>query len=115
MIIIRLASNDERFKLVCKGHAGFDEPGKDIVCAAVTILCYTLAENLPWDRWRGDLCEGDISIEMDCAEQSDERKAFEVIKKGLKLLAEKYPENIQLYEDRLPTRQQAEKIARMAR
>ena len=115
MIIIRLASNEERFKLVCKGHAGFDEPGKDIVCAAVTALCYALVESLPADKWRGGMYEGDIRIEVDCSQQSDERKAFEVIARGLKLIAESYPENIQLWEDKLPTRRQAQKIARMAR
>ena len=115
MIVIRLASNEEKFKLVCKGHAGLDEQGKDIVCAAVTALCYTLVESLPADKWQGGMYEGDIRIEMDCSQQSDERKAFDVIARGMKVLAANYPDNIQLWEDKLPTRRQAGKIARMAR
>lgn len=112
MIVIRLASNEEKFKLVCKGHAGFDEPGKDIVCAAVTALCYTLVESLPADKWQGGMYEGDIRIEMDCSQQSDERKAFDVIARGMKVLAANYPGNIQLWEDRLPTKWQVAKIVR---
>ena len=27
-----------------KGHAGYDKPGKDIVCAAVSILIFTFCE-----------------------------------------------------------------------
>lgn len=115
MIIIRLATNEEGFKLVCKGHAGYEDAGKDIVCAAVTTLCYTLVESLLADKWQGGMYEGDIRIEMDRDVQSDERKAFDVIARGLRLLAESYPENIQLWEDKLPTRRQAQKIVRIAR
>ena len=32
-----------RLRLTADGHAGFAETGQDIVCAAVTILVYTLA------------------------------------------------------------------------
>lgn len=113
MITVRLGRSDERFKLVCKGHAGYDEAGKDIVCAALTSLCYTLAANLPADKWQGGMYEGDIRIEMKCDIQSDERKAFEVIAKGVCMLAESYPQYITVYEDSLPTREQAAKIARM--
>lgn len=112
MIVIRLASNEEKFKLVCKGHAGYEEAGKDIVCAAVTTLCYTLVESLPADKWQGGMYEGDIRIEMDCSQQSDERKAFDVIARGMKVLAANYPGNIQLWEDRLPTKRQVAKIVR---
>ena len=32
--------------VVVEGHAGYDKPGKDIVCAAVSTLAQVLAESL---------------------------------------------------------------------
>ena len=32
------------FRIECEGHAGYEEKGKDIVCAGISTLLYTLAE-----------------------------------------------------------------------
>lgn len=32
----------DRFRLECRGHAGYAESGKDVVCAAVSAICQTL-------------------------------------------------------------------------
>ena len=32
----------ERFRLECRGHAGYAESGKDVVCAAISAICQTL-------------------------------------------------------------------------
>ncbi len=32
----------DRFRLECRGHAGYAESGKDVVCAAVSAVCQTL-------------------------------------------------------------------------
>ena len=37
-ITITRSSDDKYKRIECKGHAGFDEYGKDIVCAAVSVL-----------------------------------------------------------------------------
>ena len=37
-ITITRSSDDNYKRIECKGHAGFDEYGKDIVCAAVSVL-----------------------------------------------------------------------------
>lgn len=34
--------NGDRFRLECRGHAGYAESGKDVVCAAVSAICQTL-------------------------------------------------------------------------
>lgn len=41
--MIEIVYDRTRLRLTAEGHAGFAEPGQDIVCAAVTILVYTLA------------------------------------------------------------------------
>lgn len=46
MIEIRSKVKDGRYKLSVKGHAGSDEKGRDTVCAAVSALVYTLAQNI---------------------------------------------------------------------
>lgn len=46
MIEIKFTSDDKAFDLFVKGHADFAEKGKDIVCAAVSILVQTLADCL---------------------------------------------------------------------
>ncbi len=37
-ITITKSSDDKYKRIECKGHAGFDDSGKDIVCAAVSVL-----------------------------------------------------------------------------
>ena len=41
--MIEIVYDRMRLRLTADGHAGFAEAGQDIVCAAVTILVYTLA------------------------------------------------------------------------
>lgn len=41
--MIEIVYDRMRLRLTADGHAGFAEVGQDIVCAAVTILVYTLA------------------------------------------------------------------------
>ncbi|MBR5348321.1 MAG: ribosomal-processing cysteine protease Prp [Lachnospiraceae bacterium] len=38
--------NDEPFGFRVAGHAGFERRGKDIVCAAASLLCYTFLSSL---------------------------------------------------------------------
>jgi uncharacterized protein YsxB (DUF464 family) len=46
MIQVTLTRKKDGFTCRAEGHAGFAEPGKDIVCAAATILLRTTAETL---------------------------------------------------------------------
>lgn len=45
MITIKISRDSEGYirEFTIKGHAGFDEYGKDIVCAAVSAIAYTAA------------------------------------------------------------------------
>lgn len=44
--MININFNPNTFELEVNGHAEQDEKGKDIVCAAISILFYTLGQNL---------------------------------------------------------------------
>ncbi len=108
MIEITLAKDDgeRRLSLTVKGHAGCGEKGRDIVCAAVSILTYTLAKNVDTARERGErldasirLAEGDAHV-LCTAGDSDAYRAllrvFRVIEEGYALLAESYPHHVTL-------------------
>ena len=44
--MINITFNPQSLELEVKGHAGADVKGKDIVCSAVSMLFYTLADSL---------------------------------------------------------------------
>lgn len=44
--MIEITYYRKQHRVTVKGHSGSDEEGKDLVCAAVTALCYTLALNV---------------------------------------------------------------------
>lgn len=44
--MINITFNPQSLELEVTGHAGADENGKDIVCSAVSMLFYTLADSL---------------------------------------------------------------------
>ena len=46
MTTIELARDKRRFYTLVDGHAGYDDAGRDIVCAGVSALTYALAAGL---------------------------------------------------------------------
>lgn len=106
MIHVYFERKDD-IKAIClsvSGHAGQADKGKDIVCAAASILAYTLAQNLIADR-RVGLYEC-VEIEMVgsayifCRAKDGDydhaRHTYEVIRKGYELLAGDYPQYVKL-------------------
>jgi uncharacterized protein YsxB (DUF464 family) len=41
-----IKNRGKSFEIESKGHAGYGEKGKDIVCSAVSILLYTLVDSI---------------------------------------------------------------------
>ena len=86
-----------------KGHAGYEEHGKDIVCASASILAYTLATIV--ERFEDvdtiiRLKSGDTSIECLCKDEETYRKvadAYHYAKVGYALLFREYPQYVRLY------------------
>ena len=46
MTRVTLRELNDGYLFSCEGHAGFDAPGKDIVCAGVSALCMALVRRL---------------------------------------------------------------------
>lgn len=44
--MIEVAHNIRTNEITVSGHAGYAEPGKDIICAAVSVLVNTLVESM---------------------------------------------------------------------
>lgn len=99
MISIRI--DVEGMRLQVEGHAGFAPEGQDIVCAAVSTLTYTLAQNLALtlcpDEYTAELDKGIAYIEARPPETSAEqcRGIFMTVANGYAMLAAQYGQYIQ--------------------
>lgn len=94
-------------KLTMKGHA----VGKDDVCTAASILCYTLAETL--ESVKPMLKKNTLKLkaeegnaEISCRPRPEFRPNVDLIYytilNGYQLLAESYPEHVHLNVEELP-------------
>ena len=108
MVQAEFFTNKEAGSITLKltGHAGQSEKGQDIVCAAASILAYTVAQALQFMYEQGDLqkkphiklAEGDTII---VAKPKPETYAealhtFFVAQVGYHLLAHNYPKYVTL-------------------
>ena len=92
MIIISITET----AVVVEGHAGYDEPGKDIVCAAVSTLAQVLAESLKLLTETKTQCSiepGKLIIKY--RNLSKEAKLLiDSFFIGVRMIADQYPENV---------------------
>lgn len=102
--------NWKHMTLELDGHAGSAPYGKDIVCAAISILTQSLVNaladlqvqyNMAGIDWSGSAEEGKLKIRARVcwANLSLVRGYFEVTVTGLRMIAEKYPEYINFEEE----------------
>lgn len=75
--------------LRAEGHAGYAEKGKDIVCAAVSVLMQTLACSVGTC-----MCNEGKRFSVVCKKSNDNIAKFELVTDGLALLQREYPENV---------------------
>jgi len=75
--------------LRAEGHAGYAEKGKDIVCAAVSVLMQTLACSVGTC-----MCNDGKVFSVVCKKSNDNIAKFELVTDGLALLQREYPENV---------------------
>ena len=97
-----------KMELTLDGHANYDEPGKDIVCAAISILSQALVNTLQDIEMKYGMAKPGwkaeekghmaISAQVCWANLSMIRGCFEVTVTGLRMLADRYPEYIRLEE-----------------
>lgn len=101
--------NIEKCSLEVEDHAGAGEKGYDTVCASVSTLVYTLAQNVLFSEKSGQLREKpEIKLEsgkaaVKCRPKTGHKgtvqHVFMVIDIGFRLLALNYPEYIVLNSD----------------
>lgn len=92
--------------LKVEGHAGQNKKGHDIVCSAASILTYTIAQYLNFIHERGGLQkkprikieDGDALIVAKPTEEYEGEvlNAFFVAEVGYSLLAQNYPQFVEL-------------------
>lgn len=101
--MVEIAYRLSQFDLTVKGHAGAAPKGEDIVCAAVTILTRTFAQNARiMDRsgivsgLRIELEPGNAHISCKPAKKykSVARTVLEGICLGFEMLEQEYPEYV---------------------
>ncbi len=99
MIKIKISrKNDKLNKIIISGHSGYDELGKDIVCASVSSIAITsinLALSIDKTKIDYQESEGYLAIEI-----LDEELVyiFDNMVSMFKELANQYPKNIEIKE-----------------
>ena len=102
--MINIKFNPNTFELDINGHAEHGKKGEDIVCSAISILFYTLAESI--DNCRGMLTE-DMAFEFDdgngklsCKPKAEYEANISLIYwtilNGMQLVANTYKKNVNL-------------------
>lgn len=93
------------YEVKAEGHAGAGEYGQDIVCAAVSVLLQTLANEVVEAARAGLLAVGVVAhgdgwmkVEMTPTDQTQDMADawVELVQDGIDALAESYPENVEL-------------------
>ena len=108
MITVKVTESldDKRVRLEVEGHAGYAEYDKDIVCSAVSILTYTVAQLIMEMDAGGKLseppivrlCAGESVVEAKCKSgihyACEARRIMHYAKTGYSLLQNNYPEHV---------------------
>ena len=93
------------YEISVKGHGEYAEYGKDIVCAAVSMLFTSAAQTLidynsehpiPWFAY--NLKAGDGYIQGSSSSRKVEG-VFDMLLTGIEMVSEIYPENVQFTRD----------------
>ena len=94
MIVVKVRENS----LIIDGHAGYEEKGKDIVCAGVTALTQTLVksiEDLTEDKIEYDISPGRVGITYrNLSEKA--RTLVDSFFIGICMIADEFPENVRI-------------------
>ena len=103
--MIEIVYKRKKHLVTMNGHAGSGQAGRDIVCAAATMLLYTLASNVT------NLCDSKPRLyrrkhirltegygEVSCAPIRDAKTVgtlvFDTVCAGFELLSRQYPESL---------------------
>lgn len=98
MTNVRFYQEGKHYEVEITGHAEFDYTGKDIVCAAISALAFTLANAIMNTECDNDvhMQSGDVQIIVDCTDETEERVnvLMQTFLDGFLMLANKHPDNV---------------------
>lgn len=109
MTTVEYTNRGGMFRLKADGHAAWDKTGRDLVCAAESMLAYTLLQSLQEAKERGwvqeldtDIWDGGILAEAVPAPNSMIRVAtiYRTVLTGYRMLSRRYPHNVEVLADR---------------
>ncbi len=86
----------------CHGHALFASYGKDIVCAAVSVLattCVNALESVAGVRPQVHAEAGEMTVSVPPDAGHDAQVILSALRQGLRDIAEQYPQHLQLIEN----------------
>ncbi len=100
--MIKITFKPETYTLDITGHAEHEEKGKDIVCAAISTLFYTLAESLHSVKHmleeidiNDDDGYGHISCKPKAEYEANVSLMFWTVLNGFDLVAKNYEKNVE--------------------
>ncbi|MFR6537254.1 MAG: ribosomal-processing cysteine protease Prp [Lachnospiraceae bacterium] len=97
MIEAILQKRQDTYEVQVVGHAGYDETGKDIVCAAVSILVQSFemyCEETNGIRIMDKTLQPGIAMYFVTGEKSLIEPAYNMLKIGIEMLSENFSKNI---------------------
>lgn len=89
--MIRITADGNTLSFTARGHAGYGPKGQDIVCAGVSTLLYSYAQELL--KLKADPVikdTGDVFEVRPGKTGEKERTAFEMTHSGLRMMADSY-------------------------
>ena len=102
MIRVKYQAFEDYRHLHINGHAGFDELGRDIVCAGVSAITYALMNYLDdCDPSGLYVSEAEGNVEIACGGE-DIGIAFDVAMAGYRAIAQTYPDHVTVFMPDMP-------------
>lgn len=101
--MIEVVYHRDYYRVTVKGHANFDERGKDPVCAGASVLLHTMAAavtNIAADKKvhhptiRTEKGDGEVSCIPHNRYRAAVRLMFDTVCGGFELMAQSYPAHI---------------------
>lgn len=99
MVRARYTVEGNTHTLVVKGHANYNEYGKDIVCAGVSSLVQALIGWIEENYYKADCINIDKKtgeVIVSCEGGDDVAAIFQMASIGLEQIADSYPDHVQI-------------------
>ena len=85
-------------RITVTGHSGYDQPGRDVVCAGVTALCQTMIRSV--EGLTEDVIEYGISpgrADIQCGNLSESSKTLvDSFFIGVCMIADEFPDHVRI-------------------